>query len=163
MNLNDYRIKVYYDVLTDEERLISMGQCNTFLIDVRKSGYPGYQTKGLLHEIFRKKNYLNPFPKFLKLIIDEIGECEIVRSWMNYTDFELRYENWHTHEADYSAVYMSSNPENLGTSFLIEGEEITTTAPTNSLTIFPSNLLHTVPSNVKEPRYSIAIDFLLQK
>jgi len=151
-------IKIYYNIFSNKERKLIIEQFQPFL--TRTDNYPGLQTKGNLH-LFCKynKNFFNPFEKLIKILNTDVS---IRRSWINYTDIDISYENWHIHpqsEYKYIPCYMLENPEGIGTWFKVDGKVYKTRCPTNSLIVFPNYLLHTVPPIVKKPRYTLSIDF----
>ena len=154
----NYDIKIYYNIFSNKERKIILDQFKMFLTKI--PNYPGLQTTSYLHELCENNDFFfNPYDKIKK--ISKINR-KIKKSWVNYTDTQLSYENWHVHGNDqytYSCCYMIENPENFGTWFNVDNEIYKTHCPTNSLIVFPNSLLHTVPPNVKKPRYSLTIDF----
>ena len=149
-------IKIIENVLTDQERIILLNNLKPFLI--RIPNCPGLQTSSNFHELS---------PIFSNLIAKIVRKCNInrriIKSWVNYTDKDLAYEVWHDHDHpgyyNRTCLYMIENPESIGTLFKIEDELHHTECPTNSVMLLPTNIEHTVPSNVTMPRYSLAIDF----
>ena len=156
----EHDIKIYYNIFSNKERIRILEQFKILLVKI--PDYPGLQTDAYLHDLCDKASYFfyNPFDKIKK--ISKINR-NIKKSWVNYTDTQLSYESWHTHNYEnaylYTCCYMLENPENIGTWFNVDGEIYKTKCPTNSLLVFPNNLLHTVPPIVKKPRYTLAIDF----
>ena len=147
-------IKIIDNILTDQERIILLNRLQPFLKSIPDC--PGLQTVPHLHE----------FPVFSNLIAKIIRKCnidrEIDKSWVNYTDKDIAFENWHTHPVSFHTTicYMIENPEGIGTKFRIGDEIYETECPTNSVMLLPPYIEHTVPSNVTMPRYSLAIDFI---
>jgi len=155
----DYGIKIFYNVLSRKERIGVLTQFKPYLHKIED--FPGLQTNSDLHTICKNNSsFINPFDKIKKRI--KISN-QIDKSWINYTDKEFNYTYWHNHlqsSYDKTCVYMLESPEKSGTWFMNNNQIYKVKAPTNSLILFPSHLIHTVPSNIKKPRYSLAIDFL---
>ena len=150
-------IKIFYDVLTEHERIDFLDRCKPLL---RKyTTFSGLQTKNDIHKL--SKENLNIVEKIRKK--SKIN-ASIQKSWMNYTDSEHAYEAWHDHDNpeswNYTACYMLDNPESLGTWFKCDEDVYKPKCPTNSLLVFSKSLLHTVPPDVTLPRYTLAIDFV---
>ena len=147
-------IKIIDNVLTDQERIIFLNSLQPFL--TRIPDCPGLQTGSNLHKLS---------PVFANLIAKIIRKCninrKIIKSWVNYTDRDMAYESWHSHQLSFHTTicYMIENPEGIGTLFKIGDEIYPTECPTNSVMLLPSDLEHTVPPNITMPRYSLAIDF----
>ena len=119
------------------------------------------QTDSALHHFFSNDpDISNIFQKIKKGV--KINR-EIKRCWMNYTDINFSYECWHDHNFsdiyEYSCCYMIENPENIGTWFRVNNELCKVTCSTNSALVFHKSITHTVPPNVTEPRYTLAMDF----
>ena len=114
-------------------------------------GYPGLQTDPNLHT-YREMDY------FLDKIKNEIKNYHIVKCWANYTDGS--YITWHKHPSKYALVYYLYSPENLGVIFQKENNIIEyTKGLENSIVMFNSNKIHSVPNSPKKiNRYSIAVD-----
>ena len=150
-------IKIIDNILTDQERIIFLNNLEPLLKRIQNC--PGLQTHAKLHES----------PVFSNLIAKIVRKCninrKIVKSWVNYTDKDIAYESWHSHPRSFHTTicYMIENPEGIGTLFKIGDEIFPTECPTNSVMLFSSDLLHTVPPNVTMPRYSLAIDFKYKK
>ena len=145
-------IVVYYNVLSERERMEILLLSKRYL---KKLGFnfPGLQTESYMHNIFDKKILLK--------ICRKVKEYNIDKCWVNYTDKNLKYRSWHTHQnSKMTVVYMLENPEKKGTIFDLNGEIVQINCPTNSIISIPSNILHTVPDNIKESRYSLTIDFI---
>lgn len=154
----DYGIEIFYDILSENERLKCLTQFKPLLEKVNigyTKGFPGLQTPSNLHELSE-----TPFEEIKKVV--GINHS-IHKSWVNYTDEKLKYTHWHNHSGNKHyqnvCVYMIENPEHIGTWFWINNNIYKVKAPTNSLLVFPCSLTHTVPSEIKEPRYSLSIDF----
>lgn len=151
-----YDIKIYYNIFSNTERKIILNNFKPYLTKIEN--HPGLQTFPNLHTIYNNK--FDPFKKIKK--ITKINR-NIKNSWLNYTDDHLKYEVWHTHSENdtykYICCYMVENPESIGTWFYIDDKIYKPKCPTNSLIVFDKSLLHTVPPDVKEPRYTLAIDF----
>lgn len=148
----DVPIKIYYNVLSEHERINLLESSKLKLYDLG-DGFPGLQTDTNFH-LCIEKNTLNK-------ICEKINNNNIDSCWVNYTDHSMKYQYWHNHEnVKDTCVYMIENPEKIGTIFKINEEEYQMDLPTNSLITFPPDLMHTVPYNVINPRYSLAIDFI---
>ncbi len=152
-------IEIFYNVLSENERNKVLTQFKPYLRNIENC--PGLQSYPNLHIICEKNNsFFNPFNKIKKRL--KINNA-IEKSWINYTDEELSYTSWHNHlNASYekTCVYMLENPEKNGTWFNIDGQIYKLKSPTNSMILFPNHLIHTVPDDIKKPRYSLAIDFM---
>mgnify|MGYP003154261320 CR=1 FL=1 len=114
-------------------------------------GCPGLQTDSNLHT-YREMDY------FLDKIKNEVKNYRIVKCWGNYTDGS--YSAWHDHPSKYALVYYLYSPENLGVMFRKENDTIKyTKGLENSIAMFNSNKIHSVPNSPKKiNRYSIAVD-----
>ena len=114
-------------------------------------GCPGLQTDPNLHT-YREMDC------FLDKIKNEIKNYHIVKCWANYTDGS--YNAWHKHPSKYALVYYLYSPENLGVMFQKENNIIEyTKGLENSIVMFNSNKIHSVPNSPKKiNRYSIAVD-----
>tara|TARA_R100001132_G_scaffold18401_1_gene16190 strand:- start:20 stop:457 length:438 start_codon:yes stop_codon:yes gene_type:complete len=114
-------------------------------------GCPGLQTDSNLHT-YREMDY------FLDKIKNEVKNYRIVKCWGNYTDGS--YSAWHDHPSKYALVYYLYSPENLGVMFRKENDTIEyTKGLENSIAMFNSNKIHSVPNSPKKiNRYSIAVD-----
>ena len=115
---------------------------------------PGLQTYPDLHQC----EELQPLVKNLKKYIS--GNFTIKKCWANHTDGG--YVSWHQHPTDLSVVYYLKNKESIGTFFKIDGKEVPSESPENSLIIFKGDEVHSVPPRKKGAleidRYSIAFD-----
>jgi len=147
----NHNIEIYYNVLSEKERKNILKTSNSKLYKIGDD-FPGLQTDPDFH-YYIEQNSLNKLCKKVK-------NKNIYRCWVNYTDSNMNYENWHNHENfKNTCVYMIDNPEKKGTIFKVDGECYSVDLPTNSLIIFPSHLMHTVPYNITKSRYSLAIVF----
>ena len=148
-------IKMYHNILTEDERIILLNYSKPLLQEIE--GSPGLQTKPTLH--LHNQNIFN----IIKKIVNKCGiNATVDTSWAIYFDKEIIFESWHSHYESffyYSLCYMIDNPEDFGTWFRFNGRVYKPECPTNSAIIFPSKLEHTAPPNLKKPRYSLAIDF----
>ena len=148
-------IKIIDNILTDQERIILLNLSTPFLVGMPTT--PGLQTESNMHIVS---------PIISNLIRKIADKCNInrriLKSWVNYTDKHMAYENWHTHPVSFHTTlcYMIENPEGIGTKFKIGDEIYETECPTNSVMLLPTSIEHTVPPNVTMPRYSLAIDFI---
>ena len=152
-------IKIYHDILTEDERLILLNHSKPLLQEMENC--PGLQTWPTLH--MHSQNISNIIEK----VANKCGiNASVDKSWVTYFDKEIGFESWHLHFQsffEYSLCYMIDNPEGFGTWFRFEDKVYKPECPTNSAIIFSSRLEHTAPPNVKKPRYSLAIDFKRKK
>ena len=149
-------IKIIDNILTEEERINLFNRSRLFL--EKLPNCPGLQTQSNLHMKCR----------VISSIIEKIAKKSSIprlvkSSWANYTDKDMAYQLWHHHNYpgyyNMNCVYMIENPEGIGAWLDIENVIYKTECPTNSLMLLPVEILHTVPSNVTMPRYSLSIDF----
>jgi hypothetical protein len=148
----DHNIEVHYNVLSEKERKNILKISNSKLYKISED-HPGLQTDSDFHH-YIDQNTLNKFFKKVK-------NKNIYKCWVNYTDFTMKYEAFHNHEnSKNTCVYMIENPEKKGTIFNINEKIYQIDLPTNSMIIFPTHLMHTVPYNITKPRYSLAINFI---
>ena len=153
-------ITIYHDILSEKERIYFLRECKPLLQKMIPYG-DGEKTDSNLHLVSKKTYNIH---QILKKIHKKSKITQnIKRSWVNYTDADYAYESWHHHNFpgvyELSCIFMIENPENLGTWFKYDDVVYKLDCPTNSMCLFPKSLLHTVPPNVKKPRYSLAIDF----
>ena len=142
-------MNIHKNVLSEKERKNILSFVKSEIKDLG-SNYPGLQTHPSLHQ--NKKL----FP-LLEKVREYCDGYKIDKCWANFTKGD--FVNWHTHPYDLSAVYYLQNKYNIGTLFLHQKSVIEVTeCPQNSLLIFNSKLVHSVPIHLKEDRYSIAID-----
>ena len=149
--------KTYKNILTKEE------QKNLFNFakdKVKNLGpnYPGLQSKNNLHT-YKELNI------FLDKIKKHINSINILGCWVNYTNGD--HISWHNHPSSkYSLVYYLHNKDNMGVMFkdtsnteydLIEYTE----GLDNSMVIFDSSKIHSVPNSVKKlNRYTLIMDLI---
>tara|TARA_R110000822_G_C14925586_1_gene451935 strand:- start:48 stop:503 length:456 start_codon:yes stop_codon:yes gene_type:complete len=147
--------KTYKNILTKEE------QENLFNFAKNKienlgPNYPGLQSKSNLH-IYKELNI------FLKKIKKHINSINILGCWVNYTKGD--HISWHNHPSSkYSLVYYLHNKDNIGVMFrnmsntdyhLIKYTE----GLDNSMVIFDSSKIHSVPNSPKKlNRYTLIMD-----
>tara|TARA_R100001163_G_C4935280_1_gene109439 strand:- start:116 stop:568 length:453 start_codon:yes stop_codon:yes gene_type:complete len=148
-------MKVYKNILSKKERLKLLKFVKTKLENLGPD-FPGLQTRDQLH---RKKELLP--------LINEIGKINtlnkkygIQKCWGNHTVGD--YLCWHSHpNCDLSLVYYLQNKSEIGTVFKKDNFNVyVSKCPENSLLIFDSNQVHSVPYHLKEDRYSIAFDLI---
>lgn len=151
-----YGIKIFHNVLNDNERIKLLSISKEFLHKISDI-HPGLQTTNNFHFILDKRGYFNIILKLLK----KSNNKTLKSCWVNYTDKNIKYTNWHIHpDCKSTLLYFIENPESVGTIFKVNEKQFQIKVPTNSLIIFPPTILHTVPHNIKKPRYSLAIDLL---
>ena len=115
--------------------------------------FPGLQSDPDLHK-YKEVNVL--LTKINKLI----SPFHIKKCWANHTDGS--YILWHKHLSKYSLVYYLYNPENIGVMFQKENDKIEyTKGLENSIVIFNSNKIHSVPNSPKKiNRYTISLELI---
>ena len=145
-------MKVYKDILLEKERLKLLEYIKTTVKNLG-SKYPGLQSKPNLHT---DKEML----PLIKIIKNHLKGYNIERCWANFSMGD--YMTWHAHpEFDISVAYYLKNPSSIGTVFKKDGFGVhVPECPENSLLIFDSKLVHSVPYHLKEERYSIAVDLI---
>lgn len=157
--LTENNIKIFYNIFTNSERNKILEQFKPLLTKIQD--FPGLQTYANLHHVCKENDfYIDPF---IKIKQRTKIKNSIFKSWVNYTDSELEYVSWHDHISspfNMTCVYMLENPEKIGTWFLVNDKVHKLKCPTNSLILFPTNLLHSVPGNIKKPRYTLAVNFM---
>lgn len=155
-------IKIFYNIFTNSERNKILEQFKPLLCKIE--GFAGLQTYANLHHVCKENDfYIDPFVK-----IKQRTKIKnpIFKSWVNYTDSKLEYVSWHDHMSspfNMTCVYMLENPDKMGTWFLVNNKIHKLKCPTNSLILFPTNLIHSVPGNIKKPRYTLAMEFMESK
>ena len=160
--------RVIKNVLKKNERKQLIKDCQPFLIDGKelskrfsKGKYPGKQTLDNLH---RHYPFILPLSHMISLISKElnIGHLKVEKAWVNWCDGKDNV--WHHHiPFDYSVVYyMKTFPLlNSGTVFTDEGF---IRCPQNSLIVFPSHLVHSVPKyRFGFSRYTLAMDLNISR
>jgi hypothetical protein len=151
-----YGVKIYNNILTESERIQLLTISKNFLTIIE--GCPGLQTNSNFHLVLEQMGLGNILSKIQK---KSKSNGTIHKCWVNYTDNEFSYTNWHTHSTSKKiSVYFIENPENIGTICRVKEKEFHIKTKTNSLIILPTTIEHTVPYNVKKPRYSLAIDLI---
>ena len=144
-----YGIRIYTDVLKEEERLYLLEESKNYLQSIPNC--PGLQTRPELHLLIKSKSLLKLMNK---MRVKYISKC-----WVNYTDEEMKYLCWHNHSTwKYTSVYYLDNPEGKGTIFKDGDKVFQIDLPTNTLMVIPGNIEHSVPPNITKPRYSLVID-----
>ena len=150
-------IKKYLDVLSKKQQFSILKLVNKKL--TRIPGCPGLQTHPDLH------HYQELEPLIVKINKYTTENFKIIKCWANHTDGS--YISWHTHNSDLSIVYYLKNKESIGTVFCINNKIISLKGLENSLIIFDSKIIHSVPSiypgdiekgKPKINRYSIAFE-----
>ena len=147
-----YGIRIYRNVLSEEERLELLRNSSEYLDDKGPS-VPGLQTVAVLHTLLNFKNHLT-LCKLLKLV----GFTNIRQCWSNYSDSYQSETVWHTHSSRLTSIYYMENPEGLGTLFRVNKKEFKIDVPTNTLMVIPGNIEHNAPSNVTKPRQCFVVD-----
>ena len=143
-------MKVYKNILSQKEKLKLLKFAKKVVKDLGDN-FPGLQSPSNLHQ-YKELNY------FLDKINPYIKNYTIIKCWANQSTGD--YLCWHNHEAyDISIVYYLKNKSKIGTIFKKKGNEVMVLkCPENSMCIFDSKLIHSVPCHLPEERYSIAID-----
>ena len=158
----DNVVESYENVLSEEDRLL-LFRTSMFCME-RIDRCPGLQTQPNFHFKLKEFHQFSILEKIIKKskINKQIGKC-----WVNYTDKETQYVNWHAHNfinghkipPGRHIVYYIHNPEEKGTWFNTDGEITKLSAKENSMIIMSNHLIHSVPSDITKPRLSLAIDF----
>ena len=150
--------KLYKDILSKKEQnnLLNFIKSN---LKVWGETYPGLQTSPDLHLYDEMKPFLQGIKKYYK-------NYSIDKCWGNHTKGDYIY--WHTHsQYSLSIVYYLKNPSGVGvmfkdTSITSYDKIIYTNGPENSLVVFDSNKVHSVPNDYKQKdRYSIALELTI--
>tara|TARA_R100000231_G_scaffold127037_1_gene97759 strand:- start:395 stop:850 length:456 start_codon:yes stop_codon:yes gene_type:complete len=146
--------KVYKNILTKDQQ---KNLLNFVKNKVKKIGpkYPGLQSNNNLHT-YKELNI------FLEKIKKYIDTNNILGCWVNYTNGD--HISWHNHPSKYSLVYYLHNKDNVGVMFrnmsnmnyyLIEYTE----GLENSMVVFDSSRIHSVPNSSKKlDRYTLVMD-----
>jgi hypothetical protein len=146
-----YGIRIYYNVLDEEERIGLLNESKKHLKNLGPR-WPGLQTNPNLHLHLMN---VKPLETFLCLS----GFNSIEKCWVNYTDDSMKYISWHNHsKSRFTSIYYLDNPEGRGTMFDVDGKKFQLDVPTNTLMCIPPDIIHSVPENVTQPRYSLVID-----
>ena len=155
-------MEIYKDILLEEERLKILKFVKHKLKKLGPVPYgeneeeifPGLQSDPNLHTFKEFRIFLESIKKYLK-------SYKIQRCWANYSCGN--YINFHKHK-ERSMVYFLENKNNMGPMFLEKEKGFfqvnMSQYPENSLLIFDSGIIHSVPCHLKEDRYSIAIDVI---
>ena len=144
-------MKLYKNILTKKERLSLLKFAKTKVIDLGPN-FPGLQSKPDFHT-YKEMNIL------LDKIKKHYTEYKINKCWANFSSGD--YISWHSHPSNVpmSMIYFIKNPYNLGPFFKRDQFEVfVSKCPENSLILFDSSLIHSVPCHLKADRYSIAFD-----
>ena len=146
-----FGIKIYRNVLTEEERLGLIKDSNRHL--QKFPGFPNLQSSSNLHKRLNKQSL-----KSIQKLLDKIGSTNILFCWSIYMD-PMKVEGcWHNHEVKLTSIYYMENPESLGTVFRVDNKEFRVDVPTNTLVVIPGHIEHNVPMNVTKQRESLVID-----
>ena len=146
--LSDCGIKIYNDVLIEEERLELLEQSKQYI--QKLEGIPALQSSPDLHTRVN--------PQTIKTLTDTMGVETVWKCWAVYLDYDLRQTSWHRHPSKMSSVYYLDNPECRGTQFRTSDKLFQIDLPTNTLITFPGGLSHSPPENITQSRYTLAID-----
>ena len=145
-------MKVYKNILSQKEKLKLFKFAKKIVKDLGPD-FPGLQSSPDLHQY-----------KELKILIDKIKDIidgySIQKCWANFSNGD--YLSWHDHsDFDISMVYYLKNKSKLGTMFKQEGTKVMMTkCEENSMCIFNSKLIHSVPCHLPEERCSIAFNLV---
>jgi hypothetical protein len=145
-------MKFYTDILLEKERL-ELLEFTEKNVESLGPDHPGLQSFADFHKHEELKILINKIKPFIE-------EYIIQKCWANLSNGDFIY--WHKHDAsDKSIVYYLKNKSNIGTMFKKEGHKIEVSEGVeNSLLIFDSKLLHSVPCHLPEERYSITFDLI---
>ena len=154
-------IKTFPNVLTPDEIDIIIRE-SIPLLEKISPGHPGLQTNPEFHIHMMKNGRYDIIDKIHKSV--GVGGW-IYKCWVNYTDPTMRYSTWHTHMRPEnpplrctSVVYLKGE-ERCGTLFRKNNKIYKTKGKIGSVVTIPSHLEHSVPEDITEPRFSMAIDF----
>ena len=147
-------MKVHKNILSKKERLKILKFIKTVIKDLGPD-FPGLQSEATLHGCKKLEKLLDKINVIIK-------GYRVHRCWANFSNGN--YISWHSHAyCDKSLVYYLKNKSNIGTMFKKKENKVEVTkALENSLLIFDSNLIHSVPCHLPEDRYSIAFDLVKQ-
>lgn len=146
-----YGIRIYQNILSDEERIGLLNESKKLLKDLGPE-YPGLQTDPYLHLRLMNK-------KPIETLLSLSGYDSIYKCWVNYSDEDMENLVWHSHsDIKCTSVYYLHNPEEHGTMFDIDGKIFQLNVPTDTLMCIPPDIRHSGPVNVTQPRYSLVID-----
>jgi len=145
-------MKYYENILLQKEKLQLLKFIKTVVKDLGEY-FPGLQSLPNLHEYKELKIFLNKIKPY-------ITGYKIVKCWANYSNGD--FLNWHDHpDSDISMVYYLKNKSKIGTIFKLKGTKVMVTkCKENSISIFDSRLIHSVPCHLPEERYILSLDLL---
>ena len=145
-------MKVYKNILSQKEKLKLFKFAKKIVKDLC-SKYPGLQSLPNLHKCKELKNLLDKINPYMT-------GYKIIQCWANHSNGD--YLCWHDHsDFDISMVYYLKNKSKLGTMFKQEGTKVMMTkCEENSMCIFNSKLIHSVPCHLPEERCSIAFNLV---
>mgnify|MGYP003152950900 CR=1 FL=1 len=146
-------MEIYKDILLEEERRNILKFVKTKVKELGEK-FPGLQSDPNLHTLKELKVFLKRIKKYLT-------GYKIQKCWANYSCGD--YISFHKHKVT-SMVYFLENKSNMGPMFLKKSKGFfqvnMSQCPENSLLIFDSGVIHSVPCHLKEDRYSIAIELI---
>ena len=145
-------MRIYKNILLKKDKVKLLKFVKTLVKDFGP-GFPGLQTDPDLHTYKEIMPLLKTIKKYLK-------GYTIQKCWANFS--EGNYMGWHTHpECDIGMVYYLKNKSDIGTVFKKQGLEVDVKkCPENSLLIFNSKLVHSIPYHLKKERYSITFNLI---
>ena len=146
-----FGIKIYRNVLTEDERLELIRDSNKYLIKFPEN--PNLQSPSNSHEKFNEQSL-----KSIQKLLDKIGFTSILRCWSTYMNPKKIEGCWHKHPVNLTSIYYMENPESLGTVFRVDNKEFRIDVPTNTLVVIPGYIDHNVPMNITKPRECLVID-----
>lgn len=123
---------------------------------------PLYQSYNNMHIKHKDNiNLINLFNKMLKETEIATNEkLNIAESWFNICKEDSKFQ-FHNHKNRYiTCVYFLQNCEGNGTIFKINNSLLQLICQDNSLAIFDSEILHTIPKWNGKNRYTVAMDFV---
>ena len=154
-------VKTYYNVLTQNEIDILIDESTSLLTRISPN-HPGLQTNSEFHIHMMKLGRYDIIDKIHKSV--GVGGW-ISKCWVNYTDPTMRYTSWHTHMRPGShplrctSVFYLKGEDRCGTTFRKNNKIYKTKGKIGSVVTIPPDLEHSVPEDITEPRFSMAIDF----
>ena len=152
-------VKTFYNVLTQDEIETIILEAVPLLKKVTKT-HPGLQTYSDFHTHMMKVGKYDIIKKIQKSVnVDGF----IYKCWVNYTDPTMRYSAWHTHQGpldlECTCVVYLSGEEKHGTIYRKNKRIFKSKGIIGSAVTMPVDLEHSVPEDIKYPRFSLAIDF----
>lgn len=154
-------VKTFHNVLTQDEIETIIVEAGPLLKKISKQ-HPGLQTNPFFHIHMIKVGKYNILKKIQKSVN---VNARIHKCWVNYTDPTMRYSAWHAHNMgdnpplSCTCVVYLSGEEKHGTIYRKNKRIFKSKGIIGSAVTIPEDLEHSVPEDIKYPRFSLAIDF----